>query len=252
MKKRLFTCLTFLAVMFSFAQDLSPYKYAIIPLEYEFQRSEDQYQINSLVHFLAEKKGFEAFYEKEQIPVDLATDVCLGLKFYIERDKGVFLTKTKLVVKDCQQKVVYTSPLASTKEKDIKKAYHYTIRENFKAFDRVPYSFKPRPPKKDIVMAKEETVVIPERPKVMEAKVVDTKEAVEEGPSYDLYAQATPHGYQLVDNTPKVVYKLLSTSLSNVFMVEGENALVLKKGDDWVIERVEDGQLVNRPLRVKF
>jgi hypothetical protein len=41
-------------------------------------------------------------------------------------------------------------------------------------------------------------------------------------------------------------------SLKNVFLVEGKNAMVYKKGDDWVIEYYSGSTLEQDPLNIKF
>ena len=49
----------------SFAQkNINNYKFIIVPKQYEFQKSEDSYQINSLTKFLFERDGFITFFMK--------------------------------------------------------------------------------------------------------------------------------------------------------------------------------------------
>ena len=44
---------------------LNSYKYVLVPNQYEFQKSEDQYQINSLTKFLFDKEGFTVLSSSE-------------------------------------------------------------------------------------------------------------------------------------------------------------------------------------------
>ena len=67
-----------------------------------------------------------------------------------------------------------------------------------------------------------------------------------------LYAQEIENGYQLVDSTPKVVYKVKKTHLDQVYLVEGKSAIVFKKGDDWVVEFYENNVLKQLTLNIKF
>src|SRR5690606_6747246 len=74
------------------------------------------------------------------------------------------------------------------------------------------------------------TVVQQDKPKAIAEtpKNPNTPEAKKEF-SGVLYAQAIENGFQLVDSSPKVVYKIKNTSMENVFLVEGKNATLYKK-----------------------
>ncbi len=67
-----------------------------------------------------------------------------------------------------------------------------------------------------------------------------------------LYAQEIDNGFQLVDSTPKVVYKIKKTGLDHVFLVENMNATLYKKGDQWILEYYENGALKQIELTIKF
>ena len=79
-----------------------------------------------------------------------------------------------------------------------------------------------------------------------------TVEHVRRKSSDVLYAQPIENGYQLVDSSPKVVYKIKKTSLDNVFLVEGLNGTLLNKNGQWVIEYYENGALKQKTLNIKF
>lgn len=67
-----------------------------------------------------------------------------------------------------------------------------------------------------------------------------------------LYAQKVVNGFQLVDNTPKVVYKIKETGMSNVFIVEGKNAIIYKLDANWIFEYYENEKLQTKILNIKF
>lgn len=69
-----------------------------------------------------------------------------------------------------------------------------------------------------------------------------------------LYAQPIENGYQLVDNTPKVVLKLEETSVENVFLAnyEGITGVVFKKDGKWFLEYSENGKKQLQELNIKF
>lgn len=73
-----------------------------------------------------------------------------------------------------------------------------------------------------------------------------------QGETYQLYAQKTPNGFQLVDNTPKIVYKLLKTSQSNYYILEGISGIAYEKGNRWYAEYYFEGKLVRKELNIKF
>ena len=67
-----------------------------------------------------------------------------------------------------------------------------------------------------------------------------------------MYAQAVDNGFQLVDSSPKVVYRIKNTSMDNVFLVEGKNATLYKKDNQWVMEYYENDILKQDVLNIKF
>jgi hypothetical protein len=67
-----------------------------------------------------------------------------------------------------------------------------------------------------------------------------------------LYAQEIENGFQLVDSTPKVVYRIKKTGIVDVFLVENKNATLYKKGADWVLEYYENNVLKQEVLNIKF
>lgn len=69
-----------------------------------------------------------------------------------------------------------------------------------------------------------------------------------------LYAQAIPNGFQLVDSSPKVILKLLKTSLSNTYLAEKDsgNGLVYQKNGQWFLEYYEGSNLKVEKLNIKF
>lgn len=71
-----------LLLIFSFSilfaqKSINSYKYILVPKQYEFQKSADQYQLNSLTKFLFERAGFTVLFTDESFPVDLSNNRCL-------------------------------------------------------------------------------------------------------------------------------------------------------------------------------
>lgn len=290
MKIKFFSMLIALIVVSSvYSQSsLNDYKYVIVPNKFDFLKEKDQYQLNSLAAFLFKKYGFIALVEGDAYPSDLSRNRCLALRSDVTKGSGMFKTKLNVELKDCNDQIVYTSEVGESREKEFKKAYVEAIRNAFKSFETVEYSYVPKTNNavvstqtpsndqsevvKEIQKLKEELQTLK---KEKEAKVVETLPAVDEQPvvkeaptvkqpkvvevtevkhisSGVLYAQEIDNGFQLVDSSPKVLYKIKQSSLENIFLVEGKNAILYKKESHWVLEYYSNNSLKQETLNIKF
>lgn len=289
MKTRIFSLLlTLFITVNGFSQvNLNKYKYVIIPNKFDFLKEKDQYQLNSLSKFLFEKYGFEALMEGEKYPEDLIRNRCLGLKSDVNKDSGLFKTKLIIELKDCGDQVVMATSVGESREKEYARAYNEALRDAFSDIEALNYRYEPDSSitslavsqsveakaevnteieklKQEIEALKQQKVVVAVAP--VEAEVNDKVEPKvdrgEEVKSMDaevkevlatvLYAQEIAGGYQLVDSTPKVVYKVKKTGQTDVFLVEGENAIIYKKGDTWIYEYNTSEGLQQKELNIKF
>ncbi len=272
MKIKVFTILMSLAfIVGAFSQsNLNNYKYIIVPKKYDFLKETDQYRLNGLTKFLFEKYGFLTLMDGDNYPDDLLKNRCLALNSNVINDSGIFKTKLKVELKDCADKVVFASDIGETREKDFGKAYNEALRNAFISFEAISYKYEPKENKvsgienqelqKEPEILKEEkmTEVIP----VEETNVgaVAAIAAIETAisPSDDknvsdiLYAQVTENGFQLVDSTPKVIYKIMETGLSKVFVVDGKNGILYEKDGNWILEFYEGNILKQETLNIKF
>lgn len=135
-----------LFLMFSFSvlfaqKNINSYKYILVPKQFEFQKSADQYQLNSLTKFLFEKSGFTVLFTDENFPADLAANSCLGLKAKVNNDSGMFSTKMNLELADCYNQVVFSTKEGKSKEKDYKTGYHEALRMAFTDIDDLKYVY---------------------------------------------------------------------------------------------------------------
>lgn len=275
----------FISSIFS-QTNLNQYKYIIVSKKYDFLKEADQYQLNSLSQFLFNKYGFEALMERDTYPQDLIENRCLALKADVLKDPGMFRTRLKVELTDCNDRVVYTSGLGESREKEYKKAYTAAIRSAFKSFESMNYVYEPKENmetisnstpistnkqvSQEIIKLKEEIetlkkekeveikkvkepVVVSEIEKpVTKAEVKEVENIVKEKAIEDvsniLYAQEIENGFQLVDSSPKVVYKIIKTGLNNVFLVKNQTAIIYKEGEKWVLESSES----KVELNIKF
>tara|TARA_R110001583_G_scaffold34847_6_gene116630 strand:- start:723 stop:1604 length:882 start_codon:yes stop_codon:yes gene_type:complete len=164
-----------------FAQNnINSYKYILVPKQFEFQKLEDQYQLNSLTKFLFNKAGYTVLFTDENYPVDIATNSCLGLKTKVNDNSSFLKTKTNIELYDCYNNLVYATKEGVSKEKDYKIAYHEAIRNSFTELSELNYTYAP------VIVATKEEVAIPvaiETPKIkkaVEVKEVITKPITEE------------------------------------------------------------------------
>lgn len=269
----------------SFSQEkINNYKYIIIPMKYEFQKSDDQYQINSLTKFLFNKYGYTALLENEDFPKDLATNRCLGLEAMVKKVKGGFLqTKIQIDLIDCKNQVVASSIIGKTKEKAYEKAYNFAIRDAFKTYQNFNYEYAPNPVtttvtiaeptsqekeierlKKEVENLKEKTITTPispttdtqkviENTSTSETKVISPKAVKDHTNQKDvLYAQPIDGGFQVVDTEPKAVMILLHSGIEGHFIVKGKDAVVYKKGSTWYFAENDGTTLKTKELHLKF
>jgi len=267
----------FFIVSSIFAQNnINNYKYVVVPNKFDFLKEKDQYQINSLTKFLFNKYGFEAIMAGSEYPEDLILNRCLGLKPNVIKDSGMFKTKLIIELSNCNDKVIYTSAVGESRAKDYKTAYNLALRDAFKSIKALNYKYVPNnittsigttpqvqvnnETSKEIRNLKKEQVVdvpgvepkvIAPQPKVVENETLKER-SVTKGALNVLYAQAIKNGFQLVDSSPKVVYRIKHTNLKDFFLVEGSSALIYKKMDDWVIEYYSGDFLEQKLLNIKF
>lgn len=276
----LFTCF-FVSSIFS-QTNLNEYKYVIVSKKYDFLKRADQYQLNSLSKFLFNKYGFEALMEGETYPEDLIKNRCLALKADASKGSGMFKTKITVELTDCNDRVVYTTGVGESRQKEFDKAYTAAIREAFKSFEAVNYSYEPKENltiasnpaasstknevSTEIKKLREEIETLKNDKKAGDdavkkpivskiekpepkLEVVKTEKVIKdkqiEGTSNVLYAQEIEGGFQLVDSSPKVVYKIAKTGVDGVYLVENQSAIIYNEEGNWYLESLENKQELN-------
>lgn len=254
----------FLTVQANFAQnDLNQYKYVIVPNTYDFGKEPDQYQLNSLTKFLFEKQGFVVLMNDEPLPRDLINNGCLALWADVLNESGIFMTKFRIELKNCQKQVVYTSGVGQSREKKYKVAYNLSLRQAFESFNTVNYSYKPAKDqtKALTVVAVPETVVEISgtvTPVTQVSTVVvaaqTTSESTKTDPTQTLTARKKGViDYELLNEKGDVVYTLIFSGKEEFYMVEGIQATVYKINDRWVMsKKITDGSLQIHTLNVNF
>ena len=243
--KKQFLLLLVLVINYSYSQSVNDYKAVIVPVKFDFLKTENQYRLNTLTKFNLKKAGFEAFYTNETIPNDYS-DRCSLLYIDVLRENGFLISKLFLTLKDCYGKIIYQSVVGKSKEKEYQVAYSEALNEAFNSVYSLKYKYNGSTTTKVQPATQSEAV----KPVVSEPVVVNTVLA----DSNLLYAQPTATGFQLIDSTPKVIMKLLKTSQPNSFIAikdTVQGSLILKD-NQWYFEYYQNDTLVSEKVAVKF
>lgn len=237
--------------------NLDAYQYIIVADKFDFLKEVDQYQTSSLTKFLLEKKGFKVFLSTEKLPEVLIRNRCLALFANVKDDSSMFTTKLLVVLKDCNDKIIYTSKLGSSKQKDYKKAYHEAIRNAYESMEDFEYSFTSNVISEQKMVEKEEIIAKNISDEVVSNVVVSPKVILNSETTKDknlttLYAQEIENGFQLVNTKPEVVFVLLKTNIKDTYLIKDKNGSFYKKDTIWVAEYYLENKLVKEEYQVKF
>lgn len=255
MKKQLLLLLL-LASSFGFAQSLNDYKTVIVPLKYEFLKSENQYRIATLSKFNLNKIGFDVYYSNQVVPNEI--NRCAVLSYDIVKESGFLTTKLYVTFKDCYGKIVYQSEVGTSREKEFQLAYTDALNKAFASVYELEYQYngganvvveekKEKPEKVEKAEKAEKAEKVETAPQSVPAVVIDPNEL--------LFAQPLAGGnYQLIDSKPSVVIKLYKTSDANSFLAQKGNqqGVLIKKENQWFFEYYQNDQLVSEKINVKF
>lgn len=170
----------------SFAQSVNDYQYVIVPEKYEFAKHIDEYQLNSLTQFLFNKYGFDSYRVRDEKPLGLTNGSCNALYADIESTSNYIVSRLKVVLKDCDGKIIYISEQGKSKDKDFKKSYHEALRNAFVSFEELEYAYngkvKENKTSKETEVEIVEEVITPTKEEVIveveEQEVVVVKEAL--------------------------------------------------------------------------
>lgn len=108
-------------------KSLSDYAYVLIPQQFEFQSSKDQFRLNTLVRHLFKSNGFNALYDEELGSLPR----CEGVFANVIQEKAFLKTKVVIVINDCHNNEIYRSQVGESKEKDHSISYPEAIRNAF-------------------------------------------------------------------------------------------------------------------------
>lgn len=265
MKSR-FLFLLLLVSSYSFSQSVNDFAGVIVPLRFDFTKSDNQYRLNTLTKFNLQKAGFVAYYSNEMIPDELnINNRCNLLTVDVLKDNAFLVTKLFVVFKDCFGKEVYRSQVGKSKEKEFEVAYAEALNNAFTSIYALNYKYNGKTaaviqnastPTATSVPA---SVTVPAATTVTAAAVapavaVNVPTTIAEPDASVLFAQPIKNGYQLVDSTPKVVMKVYKTTNPSIYQaVKGnvQGTMTLKE-NQWFFEYYQNDNLMSEKVNVKF
>ena len=121
--------------------ELNPYKYIIVPKQYDFLKEENQYRVNSMTKYLFEQNGFRTLYQGDEYPADLNANPCLAATAIVLNESSAFTTKLVIALKDCRDKEVYRTAEGKSKIKEFEKTYVDALKKAFIFIENLNYSF---------------------------------------------------------------------------------------------------------------
>lgn len=253
---------------YSFSQSVNDYKAVIIPLKYDFLKKENQYRLITLTKANLKKAGFEAFYTNDSIPKEY-NDRCSLLYIDVVNESSFLVTKLYATLKDCNGKIIFQSEVGKSKEKEYDWAYSEALNGAFVSIYALKYKYNEKSTVATQVETKSEvnTVAVPVAAASVGAVSVDASlnnanntsntngaPIVENSDLGLLYAQRTAIGFQLVDSTPKVVFKVYKTSSPVCYIATkgSVQGVLISNENQWYFEYYQNDKLISEKVSVKF
>ena len=223
--KKVFIWLMFIVPLMMSGQNF------IVPIRYDFQKTDNQFLLSTLTKMLLEKEGFKVFYDNS-IPKEVSVTPCKNLKVKVLNSSGMFTTKLQIILVDCFNNEVFKSEVGTSREKEFKVAYQNALKDAFAKSNFVDFKTTRNEFSSNIQTINQSS----------NSKSV-------------LYAQPTETGFKLIDDKSKIVLILTKTSLPDVFNAEdsdGNNGLFYHKEGQYIFEYLKDNILQKDTIDVKF
>ena len=229
----------------SVAQSVNDYKYVIVPSKFNAFKEPNKYNLNINTKLLLQKYGFEVFMIDDELPTEIADSRCKALFADVVEEKALMVSKLKIVLKDCKDKVVFETAVGKSREKDFKVSYNLAFRDAAKSFETLNYKYNGE---------NEIAVTTEEKQEPKEESKIYSLETNPESPEIFFFAQPITNGFQIVNSEPRVIMRLFKTSQNNVFIgIRGdEKGVVITKNGKWFFENYVDGKLVSEPINIRF
>lgn len=221
------------------AQSLNDFQYVIVPLRYEFMKSDNEYRLSTLTKFNLDKMGFKVFYDDKNLPKEIVSNACAVLKIEALSLGSFMGTSCIIVFKDCQNNIIYKSEIGKSKEKEYAKAFPDALNKAFLSIYELNYSYQPK-----VEKTAQPNDVSSEA--IIESTVVVNENA--------LKAIKISGGYNLVDKSENIVFKLTSSGKSDFYLAQKgtQVGVIFQKGTEWFFEYDLDGKLMSEKVEIQF
>jgi hypothetical protein len=247
---KVFTLIAFLffSVTTIAQSSLNNYQYVLVPSKFKFLKEKDPYQMSSIIKKFFEGRGFKAFLDDETIPDEVLNNSCNKIYLDLEENNSMFVTKIKLIGKDCKGTVLINSQEGTSREKDYKIAYYQSLVTVLKSIDLSNYKFNGETVSQNNGVAETKSTIVAQN---------EVLSVGAENKNNDnlLTAERVENGYLLIDsNNSIVVLKLLKTSIDTVFIAtsKAKNGIVIKRDNSWILEYYENSKLIAEKLNVNL
>jgi len=220
MKKLLLLFIALFSIV-SFAQKKQA---IIISSKFDFQKEKNEYNINNMFKAILTSNNYEVYFDDAVLPMEIAQNRCNALTGVLIDNSNIFLTKMKLQLKDCQNKIVFESAEVKSKEKNIQVGYIEAIK-----------LLSPELKKYKVALLHNKEVVA-QKPSEITTTSTNVK--------YQFIEIA--NGYAIMDNSPKVVLQVYKTTNPNIFIADkfGVKGIFTKLDNKGVFEYYLNDKLV--------
>lgn len=245
--KRLFLFLVFLLAFNMQGQNINDYKYVIVPTKFDFQRSENEYRLSTVISYHLTQMGFKTFYDTDQLPLEVAQNNCSRLNVALKKYTPFLSTRFEFMLIDCQKNVVFKGE-GSSKEKEFKTAYVQAVERAMEGLYAKGYSYNGNKAYANAGSGSNTTQVEP-------AAKTPTGDILQDLNETDvLYAQSIEGGFQVVNSVPKVLFKIFKTSSNDIFLatIDTYEGVLVSKNGKWILEFKKDGQVISKTINIKF
>ena len=267
MKNIILVLFLIMSNIFVFGQEkkVNNYKFIVVPDKFDFLNQRDKYKTSSLTKFLLKKNGFTVVLNSEQYPKDLINNPCSALNALVLDKSSMFKVKVIIELRDCSNRLLYTSEEGVSRLKEFKKGFQEAIRNAYASMGNIVY--EPflletiRKDKKEIVIV--DPVLVKEGKEIKLKSEIPAINNIEKAvlvvpinnivlASSVLYAQPVENGFQLINSKPTVVFVILKTKVKGVFILKDKNGVLYKKEGVWIAEFYENGTFTEKKYQVKF
>jgi hypothetical protein len=229
-----FLCISSLAL----AQgSLNDYKMALVPAKFSFQKTDNQYRINSTILAFLKQKGFEAYLSNDTaIPEGFLDYNCNKVYVNAVEESSMFKTSLKIEFKDCKNNVLFTTDFGETREKEFAKAYNEALLLTLKSFEKAKYKYSGKTYDDEEI---EEKLKATDKVDVSVSNVKTEKNEI---------------SIKVFNTTTKEELVLFKTSKQDVYLCNrnGKSGVVVYKNSAWFFETIDGDKVVSEKLEIKF